>query len=74
MPRRSVRVLAALALLAAAGGYVAARIDFVRRHRPGMAPSDYWLPQITHIWLPGLGASLGLGLAAWLLHRSRRAQ
>jgi LPXTG-motif cell wall-anchored protein len=70
-----VRVLAAMAVLAVAGTYLAAQIDFLRRHTlgfPAIEPRKYWLPQVTHIWLPGLGAALLLGGAAFLLHRRNR--
>jgi hypothetical protein len=69
------RVLVALAVLTVAGTYLAAQIDFLRRHTLGFPPIEprrYWLPQVTHIWLPGLGAALALGLGAFLLHRRNR--
>ena len=75
-PSILVRVLAALAVLAGVGSYLAAQIDFVRRHHLGFPPQDpvrYWIPQLTHIWVPLLGAALLLGLTAFLLHRSKRA-
>ena len=52
---QAVRVFASLALLALVGTYVAAQVDFVRRHHPGVTPARYWLPQLSQIWLPGLG-------------------
>ena len=67
-----VRVLAALAVLTVAGTYLAAQIDFLRRHTlgfPPIEPKRYWWPQVTHIWAPGLGAALVLALAAFVLHR-----
>jgi len=70
-----VRVLSALAVLTVAGTYLAAQIDFLRRHTlgfPPIEPKRYWWPQVTHIWLPGLGAALALGLAAFVLHRRNR--
>jgi hypothetical protein len=70
-----VRVLSALAVLTLAGTYLAAQIDFLRRHTlgfPPIEPKRYWWPQVTHIWLPGLGAALALALAAFLLHRRNR--
>ena len=79
MSRRAsvaVRVLASMAVLAVAGTYLAAQIDFVRRHTLGFPPLDvrrYWLLQIKFIWVRGLGAALVLAAAAFLLHRGRRA-
>jgi hypothetical protein len=78
-PRRVtpvVRILAALAVLAVAGTYLAAQIDFVRRHTLGFPPLDvrrYWVPQLKLIWARGLGAALLLAAAAFLLHRRRQA-
>ena len=72
---RRVRVLAGLSVLAIAGTYLAAQIDFLRRHTlgfPPIEPKRYWWPQITHIWLPGLGAALLLAAGAFLLHRRSR--
>jgi nitric oxide reductase large subunit len=71
-----VRVLAALSVLTVAGTYLAAQIDFLRRHTlgfPPVEPKKYWWPQVTHIWMPGLGAALVLAVAAFLLHRRRRS-
>jgi len=71
-----VRVLAALSVLAVAATYLAAQIDFLRRHTlgfPPVEPKRYWLPQLTHIWLPGLGAALVLAVAAFVLHRWNRS-
>jgi hypothetical protein len=70
-----VRVLSGLAVLTVAGTYLAAQIDFLRRHTlgfPPIEPKRYWWPQLTHIWMPGLGAALVLGLAAFVLHRRNR--
>jgi hypothetical protein len=67
-----VRLLASAAVLALAGTYLAAQIDLVRRHQPGIAPFRYWLPQVQRIWLPGVGLALVLGIAAFLLHRRSR--
>jgi hypothetical protein len=69
---RTVRVLAALATLALSATYLATQIDFVRRHHPGIAPAQYWIPQVSHIWLPGLAATLVFALAAFALHRRAR--
>ena len=52
---QAVRVFASLALLALVGTYVAAQVDFVRRHHPGVAPARYWLPQLSQIWAAGAG-------------------
>jgi hypothetical protein len=71
-PRIVVRVLSAMAVLAVAGTYLAAQIDFVRRHTLGFPPLDvrrYWLLQIKFIWVRGLGAALLLAAIAFLLHR-----
>lgn len=70
-PSRATRVLAALSLLAAVGTYAAAQVDFVRRHRPGIAPGRYWIPQLTQIWLPGLVGAAVLAVAALVIHRRR---
>jgi hypothetical protein len=78
-PRRVapvVRILAALAVLAVAGTYLAAQIDFVRRHTLGFPPLDvrrYWVLQIKVIWARGLAAALLLAAAAFLLHRRKQA-
>ena len=69
---RRVRILAALATLGLPGTYLAAQIDFVRRHTPGILPQRHWLPQLTRIWLPGLAATLIFALAAFALHRRAR--
>jgi hypothetical protein len=69
---RKVRILAALATVSLPGTYLAAQIDFVRRHHPGIAPERYWLPQLLRIWLPGLAATLIFTLSAFALHRRAR--
>jgi hypothetical protein len=69
---RRVRILAALATLSLPGTYLAAQIDFVRRHTPGMPPQRYWLPQLTRVWLPGLAATLIFAFCAFALHRRAR--
>lgn len=69
---RRVRLLAALASLSLPGTYLAAQVDFVRRHSPGMAPGRYWIPQLTRIWLPGLAVTLIFALCAFALHRRAR--
>lgn len=65
-------VLRAGAVLAVAGTYLAARIDFVQRHRPGIEPARYYLPQLVHVWLPGLGLAAALLVAALLAGRPGR--
>jgi hypothetical protein len=69
-------VLASMAVLAVAGTYLAAQIDFVRRHTLGFPPLDvrrYWVLQLQFIWVRGLGGALLLALAAFVLHRRRQA-
>lgn len=68
----ATRVCAAIAVLSAAGTYLAVQIDFVRRHTlgfPPMPPARYWLPQIEQIWAPGLGITFFFAGIAFLLHR-----
>lgn len=73
-PKRAPRILAGLAVLALAATFLLAQIDFLRRHRIGIAPERYWWPQLLQIWLPGVGVALGLaGLALVLHRRGRRA-
>jgi hypothetical protein len=71
---RGPRVLASLAVLALAATYAAAQVDLVRRHHPGIPPARYWVPQLERVWLPGLGATLLLAAAAFVLHRRSRAK
>jgi hypothetical protein len=74
--RAPVRILAAMAVLAFAGTFLAAQIDFVRRNTMGIPPLDvrkYYLPQLTHIWAPGLGGTLALIALALLAHKLGRA-
>lgn len=66
------RAFASVALLALVGTYVAVEIDFVRRHHPGIAPERYWIPQVTHVVLPGLGAAALFATLAFALERGRR--
>jgi hypothetical protein len=61
-----------LALLALVGTYVAAQVDFVRRHHPGVDPVIYWLPQVEQIWLPGLAGTAVLAVVAFALERYAR--
>ncbi len=69
---RAVRLFATLAVVALVATYVAAQVDFLRRHRPGIAPFKYWLPQARLIWAPGLGLALVCALTAFALHRWKR--
>ncbi len=71
-PKRAPRIFAALALLVVAATYLSAQLDFARRHRIGMPPARYWLPQLRQIWLPGCGLALVLGAIALVLHRRGR--
>ena len=71
-PKRVPSALASLAILAVAFTFFAAQIDFARRNRIGISPERYWGPQLTRIWLPGLGLALVLGLAACVRHRRGR--
>jgi hypothetical protein len=68
----AVRIFATLSLLILVGTYVAAQVDFLRRHRPGIQPLKYWLPQARMIWVPGLALALLCAAAAFALHRWRR--
>jgi hypothetical protein len=68
---RSVRVFASLALLAMAATFLAAQIDFARRHHIGISIARYWRPQLLQIWLPGLGIAATCAVIALALHRTR---
>jgi hypothetical protein len=73
----AARLFASLAVLALAGTWVAAQVDFIRRHTlgsPPIHPMRYWLPQLTQIWLPGLGAALVCAALAFALHRRGRVE
>jgi hypothetical protein len=69
---RTRDVLAGAALLVAAATVLLAQIDFARRHRIGIPPERYWLPQLQQIWAPGLGLALVLSVVALVLHRRGR--
>ena len=73
-PTLAVRVCATVALLAVVGTFVAAQIDFLRRHKPGITPARYVLPQLWQVWLPGLGVALLFAGLAFFLHRSATRQ
>jgi hypothetical protein len=60
-----------LALLTLAATFLAAQIDFARRHRIGIEAERYWRPQLLQVWLPGLGAAVILAAVAFILHRRR---
>lgn len=68
---RGTRIVASLAVVSCAATFLAAQVDFARRNRIGIGPERYWWPQVTQIWLPGLGAALVLGAVAFILHRRR---
>ncbi len=70
-PDRAGRVAAALSLLAAVGTYLAAQIDFYRRHRPGIEPLSYWRPQLMQVLLPGVAATALLAMVAFVLCRRK---
>lgn len=72
--RTGARVAATLAVLAVAATYLAAQIDYVRRHRPGVEPQRYLVPQLTQIWLPGLCVAAALSLIAWGCWRRAHAK
>ena len=70
-PRLS-RVFWAFTVLTLAGTFVFSQIDYLRRQQPGMDPAKYWMPQLSHIWLPGiLAATICLILAFVLESRAR---
>jgi hypothetical protein len=68
---RWARLTLTLALCALVITYVAAQVDFLRRHQPGITPARYWWPQATHIWMPGLAATVVLAVIGLLLARRR---
>jgi hypothetical protein len=62
---RSVRIAAALAIFVLCATFLAAQIDFSRRFQIGMSPTQYWIPQLRHIWLVGLIPATLLASAAF---------
>lgn len=72
MKLRGAPLAATAAVLTVAGTYVAAQIDYVRRHTPGVSPARYLAPQARVIWLPGLALAAALGVLAWWLGRRAR--
>lgn len=71
VPLARVRLLASLSVLAVAGTFLAAQVDFVRRHTPGITPQRFWQPQARRILAPGLGGAALLAGLAIALHRRR---
>lgn len=69
---RLPRLMSAAAVLAVAATFLFAQIDFARRHRIGISPERYWMPQLLQIWLPGLGLATALAVLALVLHRRGR--
>jgi len=69
---KPVRLLGTLSVLVLVVTFLMAQIDLWRRHRPGLSPERYLLPQATQIWLPGLVAAALLAVAATIVHRRRR--
>jgi hypothetical protein len=69
---RRFRIAAAASALSVAATFLAAQVDFARRHRIGISPERYWKPQLTRIWLPGLATALVLAVIAFVLHRRDR--
>lgn len=61
-----------LAIGTAVATYLAAQVDFWRRHRPGVAPNIYLAPQLWQIWVPGLAIASGLALVALMSLRAAR--
>lgn len=72
-PRLAARLLASLAVVVFAATFVATQIDFVRRHRPGIAPEVYLRPQALQVLAPGLSLGVALAFSAWLVARRQAA-
>lgn len=72
-PRFAARLLASLAVVVFAATFVAAQMDFVRRHRPGIAPQVYLQPQALQVLAPGFGLGAALAFSAWLVARRQAA-
>jgi hypothetical protein len=71
--KHGARLAATGAVLAVAGTYLAAQVDYVRRHRPGVSPERYLVPQLTQIWLPGLALAATLAVITIVLRRRARS-
>ncbi len=71
-PAKLVRVFGTLSVLVLVATFLMAQVDLWRRHRPGLSPLRYLLPQATQIWLPGLSAALILAVAATVAYRRQR--
>jgi hypothetical protein len=69
MPGRAARLFATVAVLALVGTYVAAQVDFLRRHHPGIPVPRYWLPQLKNVWGPGLALAAVCAVTALILAR-----
>ncbi len=69
---RGPRLFASLAVLSFAATFLAAQIDFARRHHIGISLERYLWPQLRQIWLPGLGTTAVFAMVALVLHRRGR--
>jgi len=68
------RIFASLAALSFAATFLAAQIDFARRHHIGISTQRYLWPQVLQIWLPGLATTAVLAMVALILHRRGRGE
>jgi hypothetical protein len=59
-----IRLLASSAVVALVGTFVATEIDFIRRHRPGVSPEAFLVPQALQILAPGIGLAAAFGTCA----------
>jgi hypothetical protein len=69
---RGPRIFASLAVLSFAATFLAAQIDFARRHQIGISLERYLWPHLLQIWLPGTGATAAFAVVALILHRRDR--